>query len=311
MLINLKNALNIYGDLFRDSSLPKAIYKSAYLTSVLIYQNIQWSFFRLMKKSVVNILGNKMLLDYSNVGFDLSGSSIIKQLALDKIREVEATKTTQNLLKKNDVVLEIGANIGYYALMEAKIVGDKGKIYAIEPEPHNVEMLRKNVDINNYSDIIDVFPLAVSDKDSFVNLQVSKFSNRHILSTKSDTNTIKIRSVTIDSFLIDKRTPKLIRMDVEGAELAVIKGASKTLQNNLKIFMEIHPRELREFGGDARELLHLLKKHSFKLSKLITYDRNIRRKIGYTKVHLMTIDELLDNKEILDGKEAFEVFFEK
>jgi len=306
----LANALNIYGDIFRKYGLL-GIFVAIYLTFVLVYQNVKWLFLLRKKEAVVDIHGSKMWLDYKSVGLDLSSSSIIKQLALDKTREVEATNEMLKILKKDDVVLEVGANIGYYALMAAKRIGSAGKVFAIEPEPANVSMLNKNVSLNNYGKNIEVFPYAVSDKDGTVSLEVSKFSNRHKLAgAATGDNVIDVKSVTIDSFLRDKPAPTLIRMDVEGAEVAVFRGAQRTLEKKtpMNIFMEVHPREIRGLGQDITALFKQLQGWGFEISALILFDRNIRRKVGFTKKAKITIDQLLTLDPIVNGDEAFELF---
>ena len=71
---------------------------------------------------------------------------------------------TEELFPGN-VVLDLGANIGYYAIMEAKIVGSSGKIYAIEPDPRNIEILKKNIKLNNIDGIFDLEEGAISNED--------------------------------------------------------------------------------------------------------------------------------------------------
>ena len=101
------------------------------------------SYFKLRSKDglfLKEIHGNKMYLDPSDIGLS-------KELLLSGTREELQTKIIKEMVKKGMVVLEIGANLGYYALIEASIIGKEGKIYAIEPVPRNFEILNKNIDI--------------------------------------------------------------------------------------------------------------------------------------------------------------------
>ena len=103
------------------------------------------NYYRCSSKEVIKkIQGSKMLLDLRDKG-------IHKDLFLYGCREPECTKIVQKELCEGMKVVDIGANIGYYALMEAQIVGDSGKIYAIEPEPRNFRMLERNIEMNSYT----------------------------------------------------------------------------------------------------------------------------------------------------------------
>ena len=85
-----------------------------------------------------DVLGSKMYLDETDLGLSWD-------LITDGIREAYLVEIVKKELKKGDIVIDIGANIGYYVLLESKIVGEKGKVYAIEPVPQNVDILRKNL----------------------------------------------------------------------------------------------------------------------------------------------------------------------
>jgi len=311
---NLNNAISIYSDLFKKYGLFRGIIKLIYLTLILIKRNSIWNILRLKKSVIKDIRGNKMLLDFRGVGFDISSSSIIKQLALDGAREVEATNIMEQILQEGQNVLDIGANIGYYVLIEAKAIKGKGKVYAIEPEPKNLAILKKNIYLNNYADVVELFPLAISDKEGKVRLDISAFSNRHILSSSDKSNNaIEVSSTTIDLFLRNRQKPDIIRMDIEGAEYLAINGAKNTLSGskNLKLFIEIHPKQIRKLGGDSEGLLNTLKELNFKIRAVIFYDRNIRSAVGFTKATKPSFEDLINNKSLLSGAEAFEAFFEK
>lgn len=66
------------------------------------------------------------------------------------------TEIFKKEIKKGDTVLDLGAHIGYYTLLAAKLVGEKGKVFAFEPEPTNFALLKKNIKINNYQNVIPV-----------------------------------------------------------------------------------------------------------------------------------------------------------
>ncbi|MFH1590554.1 MAG: FkbM family methyltransferase [archaeon] len=175
-------------------------------------------------------------------------------LAIDGKREVLETEIVKKVLKKGMRVLDIGANIGYYTLIEASIVTDQGKVYALEPAPRNVDMLRKNVSKNKYLNIVEIYPVAVSNKTGVSKLHLSNMANLHTMiflgSTKPHGKTghmtgssLDVKTVKVDDFLKGKKPVNLIRMDIEGYECEAIDGMINTLKTSpsLKIMMEVHP----------------------------------------------------------------------
>ena len=86
----------------------------------------------------------------------LNDAGISRELALLGVHEPIATRLLNQQIKSGMRVIEIGANIGYYTLIAANLVGESGKIYAIEPEPANYALLTKNVEVNGYKNVIPI-----------------------------------------------------------------------------------------------------------------------------------------------------------
>ncbi|MFC1928297.1 FkbM family methyltransferase [Chloroflexota bacterium] len=192
--------------------------------------------------------------------------------------EPQCTKVVMEWLKEGMTVVDIGANVGYYALLEAKIVGDKGMVYAIEPAPNNLEGLGKNVTINSLSNV-EIYPLAVGDKSGKGELYLSVSSNLHnMLGTidksgprSSYTGVVEVETTTLDDFLKDKRQPDLVRMDVEGYEYFIIKGMQRTLNQNrnIRLYIEIHPSDMKTVGLEIETMLGTLFRAGFKPKYLV------------------------------------------
>lgn len=283
---------------------------------VMTLRNIKWLWLKLFNKNnllKVKINNYEMLLNLSNCGIDIKESSIFKQLALDKTREKEATKVMMEFIKPGDIILEAGANIGYYALMEAKILNGNGKIFAIEPEPHNFELLNKNIRLNNFENIVETSQLAFSDTTGNLPFYVSKHSNLHsFIKPKKEFSILSIATKTIDDFISDKKEKiNFIRMDVEGYECKIIKSMGSFLKQNgpLKLFIELHPHLVL-----PEEMLVLLKElqiNGFEVHKVISRDSFIRSQLGETTVQNMTINELMQDERVLKGICALETFFIK
>ncbi len=190
---------------------------------------------------IKNIQGSKMHLDLKDKG-------ISKDLILNGIREARGTEIMHSILEPGQVIVDIGANIGYYALMEAKIVGPSGKVYAIEPVSENVDILIRNVKINDYKNV-DVYHLAIGSTEGLSKIYLSDRRNWHSMINNDDNDrSEEIQVVRLDTFLLNKLKPDLVRMDVEGFEGEIIKGMVDTLSStrNMKLFIEVHPHIMKK-----------------------------------------------------------------
>ena len=180
--------------------------------------------------------------------------------------EIECLK---RIIKKGDIAVDLGANIGYYTLILAQLVGEFGHVYAFEPEPSNFELLSKNVKENNHNHVTLV-QKAVSDKNSKINLYVSKrnLASHRIFDGEDKRESIEIDVITLDEYFKNFEKPiKFIKIDVEGAEGATLLGASKIIKNskNLVIMMEYFPKWIKKFGDIPEEILKSLIEKQFKL----------------------------------------------
>jgi FkbM family methyltransferase len=214
---------------------------------------------------VREIQGSKMFLNIRDKGLS-------SDLYLRGKREDKATDEFQKRLKPGLVVVDAGANIGYYALMEAKAVGEKGRVYAIEPIPQNVELLKKNIAANGYGNI-EVFQMAVGDKNGKQGIFLSKQSNLSTFCKNVDLDqsgeTIQVDVVSIDSFLEGKRLPDIVRMDVEGYEYEILKGMEETMKKDrgMQFFIEVHA----DFMGAEKTiaLFKIMKENGFEHCRVI------------------------------------------
>lgn len=176
------------------------------------------------------------------------------ELRDDKIHEPLSTAFLKKILRPNYKILEIGANIGYYARIEADVCA---WVYCIEPSKENFFYLKSN--LKNYTNV-ELFNIGVSDHCGVEKLYLSAYKNRHsiVLNDKSSLVGIeKIKVTTVDAFLNKKSKVNLIRMDIEGAEYKVLLHSTKTLANVKPkwLFIELHPIELGVLGVEIRDLI--------------------------------------------------------
>ena len=169
-----------------------------------------------------NIHSYKMYLDTKDMG-------LCRSLLLFGTREVDHKILLEKIAKPAMTVLDIGANIGYYALMELNLIGAKGKLIAVEPSPKNIEIFKNNLDLNGISNV-KVIEGAISDKEEKKDFHLADMGN---LNTFHATGTglqhltgevIKVNAYTIPQIMKDEGPLDLIRMDVEGHEVEVLNG---------------------------------------------------------------------------------------
>ena len=178
--------------------------------------------------------------------------------------EPQVTSLFKSIIKKNMAVIDVGANLGYYTLLAAKLVGKNGKVISFEPDPLAFKGLKKNVQMNKCNNV-EIFNLAVSDKNEkrafnsdIDGLGGSAFLYEYNIQTK---NNIIVDAISLSSFLHDK--PDIVKIDVEGAEVEVIKGLGRLLDEDIKIICEVHPNLLSSMGYKVSEIEEILYKHNF------------------------------------------------
>lgn len=260
------------------------------------------------KLIVKEIQGSKMYLNLDDFGLS-------KYLFLNGIREPECTKIMKQELKKGMTIVEIGANIGYYALMEASIIGDKGKIYAIEPFPSNFDLLKKNVELNSYNDIVELHQLAISSETGKTKLYVSdKHNLANMLESDAD-GFVEVPTKTFDEFIAGKQMPDMIRMDIEGFEYYILDGMKKTMDKckSCKMFIEVHPYQMYEKGLDYKKPLQTLFDFGFRPTYIVKeYGPQKEESFKYQKP-LKEFYSFLKEKQMLppENTHGFGLFLEK
>lgn len=205
--------------------------------------------------TVVNVQGNRMLLDAKD---DLG-------LFAFGVYEPLVTETFTRIVRKNSVVLDVGANIGYYTLIAAKLVAEKGRVFAFEPEPANFSLLEENVRLNGYKNVV-LERKAVSNKTGKADLFIQGKAGQHSICQPS-TSHVQVETVNLDNYFRDfGKEIDLVKIDVEGAEPLVIQGMSELLTKNrrLKIIMEFNPLALMQAGFTSNELFRPLFEHGFR-----------------------------------------------
>jgi FkbM family methyltransferase len=174
-------------------------------------------------------------------------------------------------IKEGMTVFDIGAHIGFFTLAAAKRIGPSGRVFAFEPAPETALILAQHVSLNNWQDRIEVVRSVVSDSDGtatfFANgdsMAASLRQENWDLAFEHRTtpvSKIEVPSITLDSFCKDRRfKPDVLKIDVEGAELLVLRGARDLLKSNPPIIhCEVHTPFMKNFKyslADFRKYLN-------------------------------------------------------
>lgn len=224
--------------------------------------------------------------------------------------EMLETKVIRQHLKKGMNVLDLGANLGFYTILSASIVGNTGKVYAFEPFPHNANLISQSALLNQFNNVV-VINKAVSDKVGETSLFLSPYySSEHSLfdyhyttGAKSTESTLKVPITTVDDYFeknIDSKKIDFIKMDIEGSEGNAIKGMKKTLAENehLALLTEFWPKALDNAGTNPLEYLGQLVKLGFELHHVDGLKQEI---------YPVSLDEMTDimNTRIKTGFEQY------
>ena len=249
---------------------------------------------KIMKK----VQGSRMILDLNDLG-------ISRELALYGVHERNSTAEVKKIIRPGMKILEIGANIGYYALLESKLAGPSGHLYAIEPSPYNFECLKKNIELNGIRNA-DLYKAAFGEKRSkaifylYDRSNLSSFIKREDMGMKAEE--IEVEVTTLDDFLRGK-TIDFVRMDVEGYELEILKGGAAALSTEYKpklFFIEVHSALLHKKNSSGREIIESLGRYGYEVV------RSFYR--GQAKISVDSAEKMLKHPLLENG--YWETFFE-
>lgn len=171
-------------------------------------------------------------------------------------------------LKPGDVVLDTGANIGWYSLLMSRFEHKGISIHCFEPDTDNHDCLIYNLQVNGASNVTP-HNMAVSDHTGTQTLYLYKKSNtgRHSLLNINTDDSIEVKTVSFDDFLkvqnISPDAVKFLKIDIEGFEYFAFKGGLKLLGELPYIIAEFSPGYMRKGGVEPADLLELLKSNDY------------------------------------------------
>jgi len=208
-------------------------------------------------------------------------------LSIEPIFEPLITQFIRATVRPGDAVVDIGANIGYYTLLLAKLTGPEGTVFAFEPEPENFSLLLRNIELNGYKNVIAA-QKAIGATTGQAHLFLSDDNKGdHRIYGAGSRPSIPIEVTTLDNYFSTFHRPiSLIKLDIQGAEPDAIKGMRSFLQKQKEVTLVTECwREGLEGGGVTVEgYLTLLRDVGFELSILTT--EGLRRVVSNDEVYV-------------------------
>lgn len=171
-------------------------------------------------------------------------------------------------LPEGSVVFDVGANMGWYSVLLSRIAPPSVRIYAFEPDPVNFGLLEDNLRRNGAGNVLPV-QAAVAEEPGSRELYLynTKNTGRHSLLPINDGRRIEVPTIALDAFAdehgIDPADVSFVKIDVEGYELPVLRGASRLLAAGPPLLCEFAPEYMRTGGIDPAELVTLLRDHGY------------------------------------------------
>jgi FkbM family methyltransferase len=171
--------------------------------------------------------------------------------------EPAAQQILMDRLRPGMVFYDLGANIGFFSLLAARMVGVEGKVFSFEPDPQVADRLREHIERNGYTNItvIEAGVWSVTGQVSFLAATASS-PDRGTGHFKMESDGVLTRCIALDDFVLEASAPNGIKCDVEGAEIETLRGAANMLAAHRPwILCEIHSQSN---DRAARELLSSL-----------------------------------------------------
>ena len=196
--------------------------------------------FRKSRPFVENVFGHTMYVDHGDLGLKVSEMS---GLAPDADAETSFFART---VRPGQTVLDLGANVGLYTLLFAKLVGPVGRVIAFEPGPKSFQLLVKNIEVNGYKNVT-AERIAVMDRSGDVNFCICPTAGSDnriegLVDPSLGWETVRVQGTSIDDYVGDMPVD-FVKIDIQGSEAPALFGMRRTIERNagIKVVLEYCP----------------------------------------------------------------------
>jgi len=247
------------------------------------------------------------------MNLDLSDNGISNVLYHHGARERAFMSILRDTISEGDVCVDLGANIGYTTLFMLDNAGVGGHVYAIEPDPHNMELLKSNIELSQFLERATIDQCAISDKSGTIDFWIASKPNLNsVQKTKHSVRKEEVSCFTLGEYLKDKKYPNFIKMDVEGHEVKIFEGALDYFSNNkgrTNFLVEVHPHFYDE-ENDFEKILKEYMKIGFNCRAVVSTPisrPSLFREYGYSPDKIVQTDGFergiyynIDNEDMLE-----------
>jgi FkbM family methyltransferase len=216
--------------------------------------------------------GGRMILD--------TNDNLAQQIRCEETFEPEVRREIVRIASRGVNVIDIGANIGYYTVLASELIGPEKRVFSFEPQARMVAKLRRNIELNALCNV-EVFPFALADARGTVTFYVPSEGNEGFGSMRANgrfdvMKTVEVATQRLDDVLSELGNPKigLVKMDAEGAELLILRGATQLLSSPDKpsLIFEANESNCKPFGYCVFDLLQFVHGFGYRLRQLDNED---------------------------------------
>lgn len=174
-------------------------------------------------------------------------------------------KVLQQLLKPGDTVIDIGANVGSHCIPLARWLGHGSQVHAFEPHPRIFSYLHANAQLNRLANL-HLYPYALGESEGEVEFtDLTTDDLNRVASCSADVPIIRVSMRPLDSFACAQQPIALIKLDVEGYEWFVLRGAERALANAQMLYLEVCDAHTAQYGYTVRDLAGFLQARGWRL----------------------------------------------
>ncbi len=216
---------------------------------------------------------------------------------ISRIIRTGLTDTFVAELQEGDVVIDVGANIGYYSILASQLTGSSGSVYAFEPDPQHFAKLVDHLDMNKCGNVT-AENQGLSDKTETLSLYLSEEnSSDHSTYPVAGRRSTEVPVVSLDDYCHDNDLGRIdfIKIDVQGFEPVVLRGMSETLDSNrrVRVLTEFWPRGIERANLDPNAYLATFEDLGFRPH--LVEERKPARSIGFDEaIRLATEESTID-----------------
>ncbi|MBC6112157.1 FkbM family methyltransferase [Pedobacter fastidiosus] len=253
----------------------KNLYKNEYNKKHSIFAFRRFIFWKIIRLFGLNnvkytLWGNrKILLD--------SKSFHSMWLMYNYIVDWEEFNLIKDYIKADHTVLDVGTNMGYYTVWISKFIGQNGQIHCFEPDSSNFKKLKQNAEINNLVKTAKLNNIALSDTNGFIPFTLGLDGQNHINLDQSN-KSVNVDTKKLDTYAEENNIEQIsyAKIDVEGFEYSVLKGAVNLLNNKKIDIIQLEINNTVENStNNVDDILHLLANHNYILSGYNTGEKKL------------------------------------